>query len=81
MQQALEIDEASFGPHHPDVAIDLNNPALSLQATERLTEAEPLMRRAVAICEASLAADHPRTQNARRNLKILIEEKATEPEE
>jgi len=25
MRRALEIDEASFGAEHPDVAIDLNN--------------------------------------------------------
>ena len=33
----------------PSVAIDLNNLALLLQATNRLEEAEPLMRRALAI--------------------------------
>ena len=44
-RRALAIDEASFGPDHPDVATDLNNLAQLLQATNRLAEAEPLMRR------------------------------------
>jgi hypothetical protein len=42
-------DEKSCGPEHPDVARDLNNLAELLQATNRLEEAEPLMRRAVTI--------------------------------
>ena len=59
MRRALAIDEASYGPDHPDVAIDLNNLAQLLQATNRLGEAEPLMRRALAIDEASYGPDHP----------------------
>ena len=35
------------------MAIRLNNLALVLQATNRVVEAEPLMRRALAIDEAS----------------------------
>jgi hypothetical protein len=37
-------------------------------------EAEPLMRRAVDIFEASLGPDHPSTQTAKRNLEILLAE-------
>ena len=59
MRRALAIDEASYGPDHPNVAIDLNNLAPLLQATNRLGEAEPLMRRALAIDEASYGPDHP----------------------
>ena len=43
----------------PAVAIDLNNLAQLLQATNRLAEAEPLMRRALAIDEAAYGPDHP----------------------
>jgi hypothetical protein len=39
---------------HPDMAIRLNNLGQLLNATNRLAEAEPLMRRALAIAEASL---------------------------
>ena len=49
MRRALAIDEASLGKDHPNVAIRLNNLAPLLQATNRLGEAEPLMRRALAI--------------------------------
>ena len=58
-RRALAIDEASYGPDHPTVAIRLNNLAQLLQATNRLGEAEPLMRRALAIDEASYGPDHP----------------------
>ncbi len=43
----------SLGPDHPDVAIRLNNLATLLQDTNRFAEAEPLMRRALAIDETS----------------------------
>jgi hypothetical protein len=39
-----------------------------LQDTNRLAEAEPLMRRAVAIFGRSLGPEHPRTQDVRENL-------------
>ena len=64
MRRALAIDEKSFGPDHPDVAIGLNNLAQLLQATNRLAEAEPLMRRALAICEKSFGPDHPEVARA-----------------
>ena len=53
-RRALAIDEKSYGPDHPDVAIRLNNLAQLFQATNRLAEAEPLMRRALAIDETEL---------------------------
>ena len=34
MRRALKIDEASFGPDHPDVATDLNNLAQLLQENQ-----------------------------------------------
>ena len=49
MKRALEIDEVSFGKDHPNVAIDLNNLARLYQATNRLSEAEPLMKRHLVI--------------------------------
>ena len=52
-RRAMAIDEKSYGPDDPNVAIRLNNLAHLLQATNRLGEAEPLMRRALAIDEES----------------------------
>jgi tetratricopeptide (TPR) repeat protein len=58
-RRALAIDERSYGPDHPKVAIRLDNLAQLLQATNRLVEAEPLMRRALATFERSPGPDHP----------------------
>ncbi len=71
MRRALAIDEKSYGPDHPNVAIRLNNLAMLLQATNRLAEAEPLMRRALSILETSLGPDHPNTVIVRDNLAAL----------
>jgi len=72
MRRALAIDEASFGPDHPNVATALNDLAQLLRATNRLAEAEPLMRRALAIAEASLGPDHPTVATALNNLAQLL---------
>ena len=78
MRRALEIDETSFGPDHPNVAIRLNNLAALLQATNRLAEAEPLLRRALAIFETSLGSDHPSTRIVASKLAALSAERARE---
>jgi hypothetical protein len=51
MRRALAIDETSYGPDDPHVAIRLNNLAMLFQATNRLSEAAPLMGRALEINE------------------------------
>jgi tetratricopeptide (TPR) repeat protein len=66
------MDEASYGPDHPDVARDLNNLALLLKATNRLSEAEPLYRRALAIDEASYGSEHPNVAIRLNNLASLL---------
>ena len=71
-RRALEIDEASYGPDHPEVAIRLNNLAALLQATNRLSEAEPLIRRALAIDETALGPDHPKVAIRLNNLANLL---------
>ena len=71
-RRALAIDEASFGPEHPDVAIRLNNLATLLRETGRLDEAEPLMRRALKIFEASFGPEHPEVATGLNNLAQLL---------
>ncbi len=73
MRRALEIDEASYGKDHPEVARDLNNLAQLLKATNRLGEAEPLMRRALEIDEASYGKDHPEVATDLNNLAQLLQ--------
>ena len=73
MRRALAIDERSYGPDHPDVAIRLNNLALLLKATNRMAEAEPLYRRALAIDERSYGPDHPDVATDLNNLALLLQ--------
>jgi tetratricopeptide (TPR) repeat protein len=72
LRRALAIDEKSFGPDHPDVAVDLGNLAGLLRATDRLAEAEPLYRRALAIDEKSFGPDHPEVATVLYNLAGLL---------
>jgi len=73
MRCALEIDERSYGPEHPKVAIRLNNLAQLLQDTNRLAEAEPLMRRALEIDERSYGPEHPEVATDLNNLAALLQ--------
>ena len=49
LRRSLALDEKNYGQEHPYVARDLNDLAQLLKATNRLEEAEPLMRRVVVI--------------------------------
>ncbi|WP_158812690.1 tetratricopeptide repeat protein [Methylocapsa sp. S129] len=71
-RRALAIDEASYGSDHPHVALNLNNLAGLLRATNRFAEAEPLFRRALAIFEASCGPDHPDVALSLNNLAQLL---------
>ena len=75
MRRALAIDETSYGSDHPNVAIRLNNLAQLLQATNRLADAEPLMRRALEIFlkfTRSTGNPHPNLQVAVTNYAGLL---------
>ena len=49
LRRALQIDEASYGAHHPEVGDDLDVLAGFPQHANRPGEAVPLLRRALAI--------------------------------
>ena len=86
-RRALAIDEQIVGhvsnvPSASDselrkaqtnVSVRLNNLAQLLQATNRLAEAEPLMRRVVDIFENSLGAEHPNVATCVNNLARLLQ--------
>ena len=77
MRRVLSIDEKSFGPEHPNVATDLNNLARLLQATNRLGEAEPLMRRSLAIFvdfTRRTGHEHPHLEAVMVNYHFLLDE-------
>ena len=84
MRRALAIDESSFGADHPNVAKDLNNLAQLLQDTNRLGEAEPLMRRAIiAILNFTRKTghEHPQLNLVLENYAGLLAEIALPEEE
>ena len=56
-----------------DKAAVLNNYALLLKKTNRLSEAEPLMRRSLAIYEKSYGSEHPRVAAVLNNLAQLLQ--------
>jgi len=63
---ALAVDEK-------DQAVALNNLAQLLQDTNRLTEAEPLMHRALSIDEKSYGTEHPYVASDLNNLARLLQ--------
>ena len=76
MRRALDIDEASFAPDHPTVAISLNNYALLLLYEGRFAEAQPLMRRGLNILidfSRRTGHRHPNLQTGLRNYTVLLQ--------
>lgn len=76
MMAALRsVGEVSLGAEHPDVARDLNNLALLLQDTNRLAEAEPLLRRNVEILlrfTQDTGHRHPHLETGLGNYRRLL---------
>ena len=70
MRRTVEV----LGPEHPDFTVALNNLAQLLKATNRIPEAELLMRQALAIKEASLGPNHPNVAMALNNLASLLQD-------
>ena len=68
----VDIFENNDPETQPNYAAALNNFALLLQATNRLAEAEPLMRRALAIDEQAYGDDHPEVARHLNNLAQLL---------
>ena len=59
-------------PDHPDIAENLNSLADLYNKQDRLEEAEPLFRRALAICEKGSAANSPLTAAILQNLTVTL---------
>ena len=70
-----ELREAQrFVDSEENTAAILNNLALLLKATNRLAEAEPLIRRALAIDEKSYGPQHPEVATDLNNLASLLQD-------
>ena len=75
MRRALVVLETSYGLYHPHTATPLIGLAELLKATNRLLEAEPLMRRGVTILrrfEEQTGHEHPHWQLVLRNYRSLL---------
>ena len=71
-ERALRIDEAAFGPDHPNVAIRVNNLGSVLEDMGDLAGARAAYERALRILEkAGLPPDHPYIRIVRDNLARL----------
>ncbi len=73
LRRALEIDEKSYGPDHPKVALALNNLAQQLIALDRFADAVAFSRSALAIEEKSYGPDHPNVGRDLNNLADLLQ--------
>ena len=74
---ALHITERSRAENHPDLAVRLNNLTRLLQDTNRLGEAEPLMRRHLVIFlmfQRDTGHPHPHRDTALNNYAVLLQE-------
>ncbi len=70
---AAALKEAEgFGPQDPRLATNLNNLAGLYYAQGRYAEAEPLLKRALAIVEKALGPEHPKVAKALENYATLL---------
>ncbi|MDH3719171.1 MAG: tetratricopeptide repeat protein, partial [Planctomycetota bacterium] len=70
LRRAWKLREAELGPDDTTVALVLSN---LLMDTNRLAEAEPLIRRALAIDERSYGAEHPNVATHFSILAVLLQ--------
>ena len=84
LRRALAIDENRLSADHPDAAQILNNLAQLLEATNRLADAEPLMRRLLEmLLKFNVATSHelPHLPTALRNHAGLLSQMGRSPED
>lgn len=73
IEAGIRMSEATHGEKNLKVAIRLNNLGLLLYNMGRKAEAEPLVRRALAIVEDEPGPNHPNAKNVRKNLQFLLQ--------
>jgi hypothetical protein len=69
LHKAAQLQEASLGPLHPDLANTLNNLGVVCEITGNLADAERYFRRACEIATTVLEPDHPFVATSRKNLE------------
>ncbi len=68
LREAADLQEATLGPDHPDLANTLNNLGVVNDMANRVAEAELCYRRAYAIAVKALPAGHPFVATSWKNL-------------
>jgi len=68
------IKENVLGLDHPDVAISLDNLAELYRIRGRYAEAEPLLKRSLAIFEQTFGPEHPNVAAFLKNYAALLRE-------
>lgn len=69
LREAAALQEARFGPVHPDLANTLNNLGVACEQAGKLDEAEESYRRAYAIALVAFPPDHPFVVRSTENLR------------
>ena len=69
--EAVQLAEKLYGPHHPNVAISLTDRARCYRPKGKFTEGEPLLQRALAIREKARGLEHPDVAESLFNLACL----------
>ena len=75
LREAADLQEASLGPLHPELANTLNNLGVVYEVTEKPEEAERCFRRASEIAAAVLPPEHPFVATSRQNLEDFLKTK------
>lgn len=68
-----DLCEQRLGEKHPSTAISINNLACVLLEEDRPVEAEPLIRRALAITKDRKGSSHPDVARALNNLAVILQ--------
>jgi tetratricopeptide (TPR) repeat protein len=71
LERALAIEEAAYGPDHPEVAMTLGNLGNVQRELGELPVVRATLERALAIFKTIYGADHPRVAMTLGNLGIL----------
>ncbi|MDL1941800.1 tetratricopeptide repeat protein [Chloroflexi bacterium CFX2] len=73
-ERSLKIDEAAFGPDHPNVATDVNNLGSVLQDLGDLPAAREMYERALKIFENHLGENHSNVASIVNNLGAVLQD-------
>jgi tetratricopeptide (TPR) repeat protein len=78
--EMLKLGESRLGANHPQRVILLNNAAAVYIAEKKYTQAEPLLREAVALSKNDFLAGHPLVRNKLLSYSYVLENLNRYPE-